>query len=367
MVKIGIIGAGRQGGKYIKFFLENRMKNAELKAICDIDVGRFDEVDPSHICEHYTDYKLMLSKKTIDAIIIDTPHYLHPVIALEAVKYDIHVLSDKPLGVDAYTVKKLKNELSGRKLKFGVLFNQRMLPVYQRIKEIIENQELGKLKRCVWEVTDWYRPQKYYDIGGWRSTWKGEGGGVLINQCVHNIDMIQHLFGMPLKINSSIEYGVYHKTEIDDSVVANFMYSDGFMCTLISSTGETPGTNRLEISGTKGKLVFDVFDKLKFELNDIPEDVFSNETSSPRYMLKFGKPGVTRKEEKINTNTEAHVMCIQDFINAIVYDRKPSADYYDGLACVQIINAIYYSDWKGKKVELPVDELEFKKMLEGKY
>lgn len=367
MIRVGIIGIGRQGSKYVRYFFENRVINAELCALCDIDRERFSKVDSDENCKHYSDYKDMLSDGCVDAIIIDTPHYLHPVIALEAVKKNIHVLSDKPLGVDAYTVKGIVNELINTNVKFGVLFNQRMLPVYNRIKEVIDNKELGKLKRCVWEITDWYRPQKYYDIGGWRSTWKGEGGGVLINQCVHNIDMICYLFGVPKKINANIGYGVYHNTEIDDSVAANFMYKDGFICTLISSTGETPGTNRLEISGTKGKLVFDSFDKLKFTLNDVPEDIFSVQTESERYTLKFGKPTVTYTEESVETNVDAHLLCIQNFIDAIINNYSPSANYYDGLACVETINAIYFSDWINRNVDVPVDEIIFKKLLEEKY
>ena len=367
MIKIGIVGIGRQGSKYVTYLKCNSINNARLAAVCDINPERFAITESVPDCKTFTDYKEMLSPEYIDAVIIDTPHYLHPVIALYAVKQGIHVLSDKPLGVDALTVKKIEPYLAEKQITFGVLFNQRMMPLFQRIKSVVENREMGKLKRCIWEITDWYRPQKYYDIGDWRSSWKGEGGGVLINQCVHNIDMICYLFGVPRQVSSNIGYGVYHRTEIDDSVAAELIYDNGFVCTLISSTGETPGTNRMELSGTKGKMVFDEFDKLKFYINDIPEDVFSETVESPRYTLKFGKPGVQYFEEKINDDIDQHKECIQDFVDAVLSHRQPSASYHDGLNCVETINAIYYSDWTDSRVGVPVNEDDFFQKLKEKW
>ncbi len=359
IIRVAIIGIGRQGSKYAKYFLNHEIDGGKLVAVCDIDKRRFASVDPQNICKHYVSYQQMFSDKAADAVIIDTPHYLHPIIALEAVKKGVHVLSDKPLGVDALTVKQIAPYLHETEVTFAVLFNQRLMPVYQRIKQVVECGELGKLKRCVWEITDWYRPQKYYDIGGWKSTWKDEGGGVLINQCVHNIDMICNLFGPPQKVNSTIGYGVFHRTEVDDSVVANLIYENGFVCTLVSSTGEAPGTNRLELSGTKGKMVFDTFDRLKFFMNEVSEDEFSMKAESSRYTLKFGKPKVIYTEETIDPNVDAHKFCIQDFIDAIKEGKRPSANYHDGLNCVETINAIYFSDWIGKQVDCPVNAEHF--------
>ena len=363
MIRIGVIGVGRQGSKYASYLSNNKIKGACLSAVCDVDKSRFSIVKSIPECKCFTNYKELLSSRIVDAVIIDTPHYLHPVIALEAVRLGIHVLSDKPLGVDALTVKKIEPYLSTKEVTFGVLFNQRMLPVYQRLKEVISLSELGTIKRCIWEITDWYRPQKYYDIGGWRSSWKGEGGGVLINQCVHNIDTLCYLFGVPEKVSAHIDYGAFHKTEIDDSVIANLFYREGFTCTLISSTGETPGTNRFELSGTKGKLVFDEFDKLKYYRNTIPEDVFSLTASSPRYELKFGKPDVVYQEEIMKPNTNQHCDCIQNFVDSIISGQQPSATFDDGLNCVEVINAIYYSDWTNSCVEFPVNSTDFYNML----
>lgn len=367
MIRVGIVGVGRQGSKYVSFFRNNNIKNATLTALCDIDESRFEQLDPDNNFLHYKDYNALFADNIVDAIIIDTPHYLHPIIALKAVEKSINVLSDKPLGVDALTVKAVGFALEKTNVTFGVLFNQRQMPIYKRIKDIIDSGKLGKLKRCVWEITDWYRPQKYYDLGGWRSSWKGEGGGVLINQCVHNIDMIIHFFGTPNQVNSSIGYGVYHKTEIDDSVVANLIYDDGFTCTLISSTGETPGTNRLEISGTNGKLIFDSFGVIKMYINEVPEDVYSKTVCSPRYELKFGKPKFDFYEEKVEANVDAHILCIQNFIDSIIEKNQPSADYSSGLKCVELINAIYLSDWLKTTVTYPVSDELFYSTLKNHF
>lgn len=356
MVRIGIIGVGRQGGKYLKYFERNEIYEACLTAICDINVNRMTELDDQGLWVHFTKYEELLSSGLVDAVIIDTPHYSHPLIAADAVRCGISVLADKPLGVDARTILEIESELHGSAVTFGVLFNQRMRRVFQRIKEILECGELGTLKRCIWEITDWYRPQKYYDLGGWRSSWRGEGGGLLINQCVHNVDMLCYLFGAPDQIQSMIGYGAYHRTVVDDSAVANLIYPNGFVCTLISSTGETPGTNRLEISGTKGRLLFDEFGKLKFTVNLIPEDAFSRTATSDRYKIKFGKPKTESFEEVFEDAMDDHKACIQDFVTAVQNGRQPIADYYAGLLCAEVINGIYYSDWVGRKVNIPVDK-----------
>lgn len=367
MIRIGIVGVGRQGSGYLKYFKENRIKNAVLTGICDIDNERMQIVDPEQEWLHYADFETMFCDDVIDGVIIDTPHYLHPIVAAAAVKHNIHVLSDKPLGVDVKTIRLIEKELNDHDVTFGVLFNQRLNPLFRRIKEILELGELGKLKRCVWEITDWYRPQRYYDLGGWRSTWEGEGGGVLINQCVHNIDMLCYFFGKPKRIQSYIGYGDFHKTVVDDNVVANLFFDEGFVCTIISSTGETPGTNRLEISGTLGRLLFDEFGKIKLTQNDIPEDIFSRTAESPRYKIKFGKPKTTYKEELFANKIEVHSMCIQDFVDAIYEKRKPSADYYDGLLCAEVINGIYLSDWMQRSVAIPVDEELFYEKLRERW
>lgn len=367
MIRVGIVGIGRQGSKYAAYFKQKPFRDGQLHALCDIDRSRFEAVDPQGDCLHYEDYTQMFDDGVIDAVIIDTPHYLHPVVALAAVKRGIHVLSDKPLGVDAFSIHQIQPHLENSDLTFGVLFNQRSMPIFQGIKAALDQGRLGKLKRCVWQITDWYRPQKYYDVGEWRSTWRGEGGGVLINQCVHNIDMICYLFGRPSEVLSSVGYGVYHQTQVDDSVIANLFYDDGFCCTLISSTGETPGTNRLEISGTKGKLVFDEIGKLKFTINEIPEDVFSVTAKSPRYSLKFGKPATVCQIEECPAKVDSHWITIDRFLSAAARGEQPCAGYQDGLICAETINAIYYSDWLGTRVALPVDEEDFLAQLKKKW
>ena len=366
-LRIGIVGIGFQGSKYVKYFKQREIRGAELTAICDIDTERMTRMDPEDCFLHFEDYRDMLRREVVDAVFIDTPHYLHPVIAEEAVRNGIHTLADKPLGVDALSVRRMETVLSEQPVIFGVFFNQRQIPLYQRIKQVVDRRELGRLRRCIWEITDWYRPQKYYELGGWRSSWKGEGGGLLVNQCAHNIDILCWLFGRPARIQSYVGYGDYHHTMVDDNVVANLLYDDGFVCTLISSTGEAPGTNRLEISGTKGKLVFDKFTKLKYTWNDPPEDEFSKTAETPKDRIKFGKPGTRYSEELFEEKVDSHHLCIQNFVDAVREGGSPAAVYQDGLSCVEVINGIYYSDWKNTTVEIPVDEEQFYACLRTKW
>lgn len=367
MKKVAIVGVGMQGSKYIRYFVDGKIRGAELAAIADVDLARMNTVDPEGKLLHFADYEDMFTSGIIDAVIINTPHYLHPIVSEAAVRNGIAVLSDKPLGVDVRSIHSLQTCLKDHPVTFGVLFNQRFDPIFDRIKEVIKSGRLGQLKRCVWEVTDWYRPQKYYDLGGWRSSWKGEGGGLLINQCVHNIDLIHYLFGKPEKIQSLVGYGVYHDTPVDDSVVANLIYKDSFLCTFISSTGETPGTNRFELSGTGGKLVLENFAKLEFQINEIDEATFSRTAVSAPNRIKFGKPKTHYYEEPVGEKKDLHLLCIQDFVDAVCNNKNPSATFEDGLACAEIVNGIYYADWIGTTVGIPVSEEKYYELLHARF
>lgn len=365
--KIAIVGVGFQGEKYARYFFDGCFEDAELVAICDLFEERMNKVDPQRKTNHYTDYHNLFAEENLDAVIINTPHYTHPEIALAAVNNNFSVLCDKPLGVYAKSLEQLKESIESHPITFGVLFNQRMDPVFMRIKQIIQSGTLGTLKRCVWEVTDWYRPQKYYDLGGWRSNWEGEGGGVLINQCVHNIDMLYYLFGYPQRIQSLIGYGAYHDTEVDDSVIANLIFENSFLCTFISSTGETPGTNRFELSGSKGKLIMDDFSKLKFTINEVDEAEYAINAHTPPNKIKFGKPKTLYYEEPFNERVDLHMMCIQNFIDAMSNGKEPVAGFGDGVACVEIVNGMYYADWVNSTVDLPVDEEVFCELLQSRF
>ena len=284
-VRYGIIGLGNQGSTYIKeFFNSGKVENAEITALCDINPDKIalaKEYTQGRKIAFFTDYKAMLNSGLIDAAMVETPHYYHPEMAQECLKRGIHVLVEKPAGVYAKQVKEMNETAAKSGAIFGMMFNQRTNCVYRKMREIIANGEIGELQRVVWVITNWYRSQSYYDSSNWRATWNGEGGGVLINQCPHQLDLLQWVVGKkPVSVNGFCEYGKWHDIEVEDEVTAYFRYKNGATGVFITTTGEAPGGNRLEISGTKGKLLCE---NDKIEFYRLSEDV--NEFSKHNEVL----------------------------------------------------------------------------------
>ena len=249
-VRYGIIGCGNMGSSHIRYLSEGKIEGAVLAAICDIKPEKMDNVEkiiaeknPELKVSRYENYKDLLKSGDVDAVLIATPHYLHPTIGIEAFAANVHVLSEKPIGVYTKQVLELYEAAKKSDRVFGIMYNQRTNPLYQKVREIVQSGQLGELKRCVWIITNWYRTQAYYNSGGWRATWKGEGGGVLTNQCPHNHDLWQWMFGMPSKVRGFCYNGKYHDIEVEDDVTAYAEYANGATATFITTTGEFPGTN----------------------------------------------------------------------------------------------------------------------------
>ena len=224
----------------------------------------------------------MLDSGLVDAVLIATPHYDHPPLAIKALEKGIHTLIEKPAGVYTKQVEQMNRAAEKSGLIFSIMYNQRTNPVYQKLRDLVLNGELGQLKRTNW-IIDWYRPQSYYDSGGWRATWAGEGGGVLLNQ-----DPISWIYGRDLwyagKSSGICSFGKFHNIEVEDEVTAYVEYENGATGVFVTSTGITPETNRLEIVGDKGKVVVEdnniVFHRLR-----IPERQFNRE-----FKGGFGSP-----------------------------------------------------------------------------
>ena len=358
-VRLGIIGCGNMGTGHIRYLTEGKVKGVELTALCDIKPEKLDSAiaagkknDPDFQVKTYIDYKELLSSGEVDAILIATPHYLHPTIGIEALEAGLHVLSEKPIGVYTKQVLELYEVAKKSDKVFGIMYNQRTNPLYQKVREIVQSGELGELKRCVWIITNWYRTQAYYNSGGWRATWKGEGGGVLTNQCPHNLDLWQWMFGMPTKVRGFCYNGKYHNIEVEDDVTAYAEYANGATATFITTTGEYPGTNRLEISGDKGKIVVEG-DKITYTklLQAEREYCFSSTESFRGPDSEEVDLGTTRDPEALYE----HPAITQNFVNAILYGEELLAPGLEGINGLQISNAIYLSSWLDKTIELPVD------------
>ena len=356
-VRFGIVGLGNQGSYYVQLFKTGKIENGEISALCDINPTKL-----KHAAEKlerdvpsFTDYKEMLDSGLCEAVIITTPHYIHPDVAIECLNRDIHVISDKPAGVFTKQVREMNEVAKKSKAHFSVLFNQRTNCVYRRMKEIISDSGIGELQRVNWIITNWFRTQSYYDSGSWRATWRGEGGGVLINQSPHQIDLIQWIVGqMPETVRGFCGYGKWHDVEVEDEVTAFFEYKNGATGVFITTTGEAPGTNRLEISGTKGKLLCEGDKLLWYKL---ASDSSEWSLTCPN---GFAAPPMEVIEVETDGKNEQHAGIINNFTNSILGLEEFFVDGTEGIHGVELMNAIELSGWKnGEKIVLPVDEEEY--------
>jgi len=363
-VRFGIVGIGNMGSSHATYLSKGEIEGATVTAICDLKPERIEWAkanltNPEKIT-FFSDYKEMLKSGLIDAVIIATPHYLHPIIGMEAFEAGLHVLSEKPVGV--YTKKVVEFMEAAKKSGkvFGLMFNQRTNSYYQKMREMVQGGELGELKRCVWIITDWYRTQAYYNSGGWRATWSGEGGGVLINQCPHNLDLWQWIFGMPNKIRAFCSFGKYHDIEVEDDVTAYAEYPNGATGVFITTTGECPGTNRLEISGSKGKLVYEG-GKLTFtKLAQDEREFCYTDTKG------FGKIEREVIDIVCDGTGKQHKGITQNFTDHILKGTPLLAPGYEGINGLSLSNAMMLSTWKNDWVELPNDGEEFWAELQKK-
>jgi predicted dehydrogenase len=352
-MNIAVIGLGNMGSSHVNEI--KTIRNANLFGVCDLDVEKADGFAEKYQAKPFYNYQEVLVQKELDAIIIATPHYDHTPIAIDALRKGIHVLTEKPIAVHANDAKKMitayqaaKKEFPG--LVFAAMFQQRTHGYWKKIKDLIDSGELGKLVRTTWIITDWFRTQYYYDTGGWRATWKGEGGGVLLNQCPHNLDLFQWFVGMPEKVHGFVGIGKYHNIEVEDEVTGFFEYENGMVGHFITTTAESPGTNRLEIVGEQGKLVFES-GKLTFYRNR--ESMLATIKSSPKAFTKVENwvMDIPFDEDHL----PAHRQVILNFIDAIENNTELIAPAIEGINSVSIGNAILLSSLLHKPVELPLD------------
>ncbi|MFS1030059.1 Gfo/Idh/MocA family protein [Enterococcus casseliflavus] len=356
-VNIAIIGVGNIGTLHGSYLSENKIAGAKLVAFCDTNPQKLVAAKErfGDFYEFYTNPEEVMKDPEIDAVIIATPHYDHPILAIAALKAHKHVLSEKPAGVYTKKVQKmLEIAKEHPELTVSLMYNQRMNPVYQKAKELVETGELGELRRTNWIITNWYRSQSYYDSGGWRATWAGEGGGVLLNQDPHQLDLWQWICGMPNRIMGFAYFGKHREVEVETEVTAYVEYDNGATGVFVTTTTETPGTNRFEIVGSRGKIVIED-DQLKFWKTVVDEKEW-NET----YAGGFGEPEVWKIEIPVTFDgTSGHPKIVQNFINHILFKEPLVAPAQEGINGLSISNAIHLSAWKDEWVDLPINEDEF--------
>ena len=359
VLKVAIIGIGNMGSAHALCIADGEIEGLSLCAVCDIEekkVRAFTQKHP-HIAA-YTDYRELLKNDTVDAVIIAVPHPLHAEIAIAAFMSGKHVLLEKPADISVSRVQKLNEEAQRSGRIFGIMFNQRTHPLFKKARDIVRDGMLGELKRTVWIVTNWYRTQSYYNSSDWRATWSGEGGGVLLNQAPHNLDLWQWICGMPESVTAFLDIAKYHNIEVEDDATILTRYKNGATGTFITSTGEYPGTNRLEISGDKGKLVLENGTLKWWQLKTSEREVcFSSEES-------FANIDYDYFEFREEDCESGHKKILRNFARSVLYGDELIAPGTDGIYELTLSNAAYLSSFHGnKEVALPFDTDEFDKLL----
>ena len=352
-IRLGILSIGNMGSTHAKKIVAGKCPDFDLVAVADVAPARLTWAKENlgeNIC-CFTSAEEMLDSGMIDACIVCTPHYDHPKYAMECIRRGIHVLVEKPAGVYTKQVREM-NEMAAKhpEVVFGLMFNQRTNPIYRKMRELVQSGKYGQIRRTNWLITNWYRSQIYYDSGAWRATWAGEGGGVLLNQCPHQLDLWQWICGMPVKVQAHMKYGQWHDIEVEDDVTAYCEYENGATGVFITTTGDPCGSNRFEIQMDKAKLVAEDDVLTLWEL-DMAEPEFTKVNQKP-----FASPKATKVEVEIEGENTQHVGVINAWGGAILRGEEMIAQGAEGINGLMLSNAMHLSSWLNQAVELPIDE-----------
>ncbi len=354
-IRLGIIGMGNIGKYHSDYLLNKKVTRCELVAVCDAVTAPLEKYQPLKI---FGDGEQLIKSGQVDAVIIATPHFQHTTLGIAALKNGVHAMVEKPISSHKADAERLiAAHRKFPKVVFGGMFQLRTEPRYLKIQKLIRDGDLGEIVRVNWVNTDWFRTEAYYASGGWRATWKGEGGGVLLNQCLHNLDTLQWLCGMPKRVRGFCQLGRFHRIEVEDNVTAYLEWPNGATGTFISSTGEAPGTNRFEIAGTSGKLVLEN-NRLTFTRNEANMLEFSKTAKQG-----FVKPEVWNVEIPFDNAVLPHATMVQNFVNAILDGEPLIAPGEEGINSVELANVIVYSSLLGRTVRLPMDGAAWEKKL----
>lgn len=358
-IRLGIIGIGNMGSGHAGSVVKGYCPDFTLAAVADINPDRLAWAkDALPETELFDDAEKMLDSGLIDACMICVPHYDHPKYAIECMKRGIHVMCEKPAGVYTLQVREMNEEAKKHPdVVFGMMFNQRTNCIYRKMRELVKSGVYGEIRRTNWIITDWYRPQAYYDSGNWRATWSGEGGGVLLNQCPHQLDLWQWICGIPVKIRSYLHFGKWHDIEVEDDVTTYAEYANGATGVFITTTGDAHGTNRFEIQLDKAKIVAE-HGKLFVLEYEMSEPEFSRTNKVP-----FGNVKATPVEIVLDGRNEQHVGVINAWGGAILRGTPLVADGSEGINGLMLSNAMHLSSFLDKEVELPFDEQLYKDEL----
>jgi predicted dehydrogenase len=359
-VRFGVIGLGNMGSYHVNYI--DALQGAKLTALCDIDPNRLETAAAKFPhASRFTDYQALIGSAEVDAVIVATPHYQHPEMTIAALEKGLHVLCEKPEAVTVGQARRMNTAAADHpQLKFAINFQMRANPVLRKIRELIQGGELGEISRITWIVTNWFRTNSYYASGGWRATWSGEGGGVLINQCPHNLDQLCWLTGMmPSRITAVAHIGKTHPIEVEDEVSAIMEYPGGASGHFITTTGEAPGTDRLEIACDRGRLISEN-GKLSFKMSR--KSVREFRQNSP---VSFAQPEMWEIEIPIpRAEPDPTRWMTQNFVNAILKDEPLIAPGSDGIKQLELGNAMLLAGITRQPVDLPVEEEAIEQLIQ---
>jgi predicted dehydrogenase len=366
-VRVGIVGLGGQGLAYADLIADGLIPDMALGAAFDVDIAK-EQVAKSKYpgVPFYSDYGDLLDSGDVNAVIICVPHYLHPELGIAALKHDIHVLIEKPAGVYTKQVNELNAVAAGKpELTFAIMFNQRNNPLYREIKEIVSSGQIGEIRHTSWIITTWWRPQVYYDQSAWRGTWGGEGGGVLVNQAPHQLDLWQWICGVPQSVFGKVAYGFRRNIAVEDEVTALVDYGGGATGVLVTATHDLVGTDRLEILGDSGKIVVENSRTARVTRLREPERQLGEGIDMPTvWRLLSGQQDTeayytSEVLEFELTSDKGHAGVLENFAANMLSDEPLIAPGAEGLNGVRLANAIYLSSWKGAEVSLDFDDEEY--------
>jgi predicted dehydrogenase len=345
------------GSSHAQTILAGKVPRLRLTAVCDVVPGKMEQF-PAEILRFGKSADLVASD-AVDAVIVATPHYAHTTVGIETFQAGKHLLVEKPISVHKADAQRLIDAHTDKRLVFTAMFCLRTDANYRKIRALIQAGELGELTRINWIVTNWFRTQRYYDSGGWRATWKGEGGGVLLNQCPHNLDLLQWLCGMPVKMRAFCHLGKRHAIEVEDEVTAYFEYANGATGVFVTGTGESPGTNRLEICGDRGRLVLEN-EKITFVRTEVSVRKFREETPA-----SFATPEVWNIDvPPARGGGGMHQEILKNFADAILDGTPLIAPAEEGIRSIELSNAMLLSSMTDSTIALPMDAARFEALLQ---
>jgi len=356
-IRIGLLGLGNMGRFHADYLSQKKVDRCELTSIATSDPAKAAKYPGVRL---FNSPEALIDSGSVDAVVIATPHYSHTTLGVRALERGLHVMVEKPISVHVADCERLIAAHRKSKRVFAAMFQLRTEPRYQKLKKLITTGELGEIVRINWIITDWFRTEAYYASGGWRATWKGEGGGALLNQCPHQLDLLHWLFGRPARVRGFCQFGRYHNIEVEDNVTVYLEYPNQATGLFVSSTGEAPGTNRFEIAGERGKVVIEN-GRMTFTRNETPMTEFSRAAKTG-----FARPELWNAEIPTENAATQHATVMQNFVDAITQGTPLIAPGEEGLYSVEVANAALYSSWTGQTVELPLDGTAYEDKLSEK-